>query len=123
MLTPQLFTAYPSRKSGAPGSVVHAYFAAVRDKDAVTMRRLFEQDAELVASGSSVVGREAIAAFYEQGAFNFSDLDPNPGPLQLSGSRVDVEIDLRMNRRHHKLMDTFELAGSRIKRLEIAFLS
>lgn len=113
----------PEPEVRAPGSVVHAYFAAVRDKDGVTMRRLFEQDAELVASGSSVVGREAIAAFYEQGAFNFSDLDPNPGPLQVNGSLVDVEIDLRMNGQHHKVTDTFELAGSRIKRLEITFLS
>jgi predicted TIM-barrel fold metal-dependent hydrolase len=113
----------PEPEVRAPGSVVHAYFAAVRDKDGVTMRRLFEQDAELVASGSSVVGREAIAAFYEQGAFNFADLDPNPGSLQLNGSRVDVEIDLQMNGQHHRVTDTFELAGSRIKRLEITFLS
>ena len=111
----------PDRRS--PGSPVHSYFAAVRDKDPAAILRLFDSDAELVTSGTSVVGNQAIASFYENGAFNFPDLDPSPGRLRIDGPLVRVDIDLQMNGSHHKVSDTFELSGTRIRRLEINFLS
>lgn len=107
--------------SRAPGGVVHAYFAAVRNKDGAAMRKLFTTDAELSTGGSAVSGTEAIASFYEQGAFSYADLDPRPGPLEVEGSRVRVDIDLHMDGQLHHVKDTFELAGNLIRHLDIAF--
>ena len=113
----------PEPEGRSPGSPVQAYFAAVRDRDGAAMRLLFDSEAELVTSGTCIAGSQAIASFYEGGAFNVADLDPRPGPLRIDGPRVHVDIDLQMNGRHHRVSDTFEVSGSRIKRLEIEFLS
>jgi hypothetical protein len=105
-----------------PAAVVARYFTAIRSRDARALRELFDPGAELVTAGTTVKGTDAIAEFYETGAFGYDDLWPNPGPLEVDGRRVTVVIDLRMGGTDHTVADTFEVGAGRIKRLEIAFL-
>jgi hypothetical protein len=103
--------------------VVEGYFTAIRERDANALRRLFAPDGELVTAGTTVRGTDAIAAFYETGAFGYDDLWPRPGPLDIDGDRVTVPIDLRMGGTDHNVVDTFFVSDGRIRRLEIVFLS
>jgi hypothetical protein len=105
-----------------PDAVVESYFTAIRERDGGALRRLFAPEAELVAAGTTVRGTDAIAEFYETGAFGYDDLWPRPGPLEIDGGRVTVVIDLRMGGTDHTVADTFEVSGGKIARLEIAFL-
>ena len=105
-----------------PAAVVGRYFAAIRARDGRALRELFDPGAELVTAGTTVKGTDAIADFYETGAFGYDDLWPNPGPLDIDGRRVKVVIDLRMGGTDHTVADTFEVAAGKIQRLEIAFL-
>jgi ketosteroid isomerase-like protein len=99
--------------------VVHAYFAAIRAKDAGALGALFTDDAELVTLAGTFTGPDAIAGFYRDLAFKTDDLWPEPGPLISDGVRVAVEIRLRVNGNVSLVGDFFTLRAGRIARLLI----
>jgi len=102
-----------------PEQVVHAYFDAIRARDAEALARLFSPDAELVTPAGTFRGRDGIAGFYRDVAFLLEDLWPEPGPLSIDGDQVTVEIDLRMNGDTSRVNDIFTLGGKSITRLVI----
>jgi ketosteroid isomerase-like protein len=98
---------------------VHAYFGAIRDKNADALRALFTSDGELVTLAGTFVGPDAIAGFYRDLAFTVEDLWPDPGPFAVDGDRVAVEIRLRINGAVSHVADFFTLDAGRISRLVI----
>ena len=110
----------PSRFSGAAGTI-RDYFTAVTLRDGPALGRLFAPDAELWSGEARFVGADAIRRFYEEGAFSFDDLLPQPGPLDIhDGERcVEVTINLRIAGSPRLVHDVFELTENRITRLEI----
>ncbi len=112
----------PSRWSG-PSAVASDYFSAVTMRDTEALRQLFLPDAVLDAQGTRYEGAEAIASFYEEGAFLFEDLLPTPGPFQVTGSQVVVEIDLHIAGTDSRVVDTFQVTGGRIRSLLIEGLT
>jgi hypothetical protein len=99
--------------------VVHAYFAAIRAKDADALRGLFTDDAALITLAGTFTGPDAIAGFYRDLAFQTDDLWPEPGPLIVDGARIAVEIRLRINGKVSLVGDFFDLRDGRIARLLI----
>ena len=99
------------------------YFLAITMRDSDALRRLFAHDAVLDAQGTIYEGTEAIARFYEEGAFHFADLLPHPGPFRTEGNQVVVEIGLHIAGTDSKVVDTFEIAGDRIRSLLIEGLT
>jgi ketosteroid isomerase-like protein len=99
--------------------VVHAYFAAIRAKDADSLRALFTDDGELVTLAGTFTGPDAIAGFYRDIAFQTDDLWPEPGPPIVEGRRVAVEIRLRVNGNVSLVGDFFTLRDDQIARLLI----
>jgi ketosteroid isomerase-like protein len=100
-------------------SVIHAYFDAIRNRDADALRGFFTDDAQLTTLAGTFVGPDAIAAFYRDLAFTIDDLWPEPGPVLVDGDDAAVEIRLRMNGKVTLVGDFFTLAGGRIARLAI----
>ncbi len=99
--------------------MVGAYFAAVTAHDVDAVQACFTPDAELVTAAGTYRGAAAIGDFYREGAFQFEDLTPAPGPLLVDGTRVAVEIDLLMGGEHSPVADFFTIEGGRISRLVI----
>ncbi len=112
----------PSRWGG-PAGVVADYFAAVTIRDAQMLRQLFAPDAFLDAQGSVHDGVDAIARFYEEGAFQFGDLLPHPGPLISREDDLVVEIDLHIAGIDSSVVDTFQIADGHIRSLRIEGLT
>jgi predicted TIM-barrel fold metal-dependent hydrolase len=112
----------PSSRPG-PVGVVADYFAAVTMQDTPALRRLFAPNALLDAQGQIHRGVEAIARFYEEGAFRFEDLLPRPGPVTRRGDALVVEIDLHVAGTDSRVVDTFEIADGRITAMRIEGLS
>jgi ketosteroid isomerase-like protein len=100
-------------------ATVHAYFAAIRARDADGLATLFSTDAELVTAAGTFHGRDAIGGFYRDLAFMVADLLPDPGALVADGDRIAVEIDLRMNGTISPVADFFTFSGGAITRLVI----
>ena len=98
---------------------IHAYFAAIRARDADALGDLFTDDAELVNGAGTFSGRDAIVGFYRDLAFTIDDLWPEPGPLIVDGDRVAVEIRLRMGGGTTLVGDVFTLENGRIARVAI----
>ena len=98
---------------------IHAYFAAIRARDAEALRALFTDDAELVSAAGTFTGGDAIVGFYRDLAFTVDDLWPEPGPLIVDGDRVAVEIRLRIGGATTLVGDVFTSSGDRIARLAI----
>ena len=98
---------------------IHAYFAAIRARDADALAALFTDDAELVSVAGTFSGRAAIVGFYRDLAFTVDDLWPEPGPLIVDGDRVAVEIRLRMGGGTTLVGDVFTLADGLIARVAI----
>jgi ketosteroid isomerase-like protein len=98
---------------------IHAYFAAIRARDADALGALFTDDAELVTAAGTFCGRDAIVGFYRDLAFGIDDLSPQPGAFIVDGDRVAVEIELRMGGRVSLVADVFTLAKGRIARVAI----
>src|ERR1700722_6857895 len=112
----------PSRWRG-PAAVAADYFLAITMRDGDALRRLFAHDAVLDAQGTIYDGTEAIARFYEEGAFKFADLLPQPGSFRVDDSQVVVEIDLHIAGTDSQVVDTFEMAGGQIRSLLIEGLT
>jgi hypothetical protein len=102
-----------------PAAVVMDYFLAITMRDVDALAPLFTPDAVLDAQGTVYRGHEAISRFYAEGAFSFDDLLPTPGPLAVDGDTVVVVIDLRIAGGRGDVVDTFEIAGDRIRSLRI----
>ena len=100
---------------------VHAYFAAIRARDADALRALFTDDAQLVTVTGTYAGADAIAGFYRDVAFTIDDLWPDPGELIVDGTRIAVEIRLRMGGNTTLVADVFTMtpAGDQIERVAI----
>ncbi len=98
---------------------IHAYFGAIRARNADALGALFTDDAELVSAAGTFSGRDAIVGFYRDLAFTVADLWPDPGPLIVDGDRVAVEIRLRIGGTTTLVGDVFTLAGGRIARVAI----
>jgi len=109
--------------SGGPAGVVGDYFAAVTMRDTAALRRLFASDAVVEAQGTRYDGNETISRFYEEGAFRFEDLLPVPGPLRITGNRVEVEINLRVAGTDSTVVDIFETVDGQIRSLRIEGLT
>jgi predicted TIM-barrel fold metal-dependent hydrolase len=112
----------PSRWDG-PAAVVAEYFAAVTMRDVEALSRVFAPDAVLDAQGGLYRGADAIARFYEAGAFRFDDLRPNPGPVTTIGNELVVEIDLHVAGTDSEVVDTFQVADGHIRSLRIEGLT
>ena len=112
----------PPRWTG-PAAVAADYFLAITMRDTDALRRLFAPDAVLDAEGTIYEGIEAIARFYDEGAFKFADLLPHPGPQRIDDDQIVVEIDLRIAGLSSKVVDTFRVAGGHIRALRIEGLS
>lgn len=108
----------PPRRRGQLG-VVDAYFTAVTLRDRAGLERIFAPHAVLDAGGTLVEGNGAIARFYAEGAFCFTDLLPRPGPVTVDGDRAEVRIDVRLGGADAVFDDVFTLAGDKIARLAI----
>jgi len=114
----------PPRHAG-PARVAQRYFAAVTTKDVDAIRSLFSPDAVLTtgpAGENTVKGADEIARFYAEGPFGYDDLAPNPGPLQVDGGRVVVDIELHIDGTDIPVRDIFYVSGDRIDKLEIITL-
>jgi len=110
----------PPRYTG-PASVVQSYFAAILARDVDGIRSAFTDDAVLTAGEARIEGALQIARFYAEGAFAFEDLTPDPGPMQVDGDKVQVDIALRIGGSDVPVRDLFVIDGERdrIARLEI----
>lgn len=125
----------PARRGG-PAGIVDAYFRAITLRDGSAIAELFAPHAELhtggilasISEGSvkesseCIVGADAIREFYERGAFTFDDLLPHPGSFEVTETRVEVPIDLRIAGSHRTVHDIFEVVDDRIQRLDILTL-
>jgi len=100
-------------------NAIYAYFAAIRARDADALGALFTDDAELVTTAGTFAGRDAIVSFYRDLAFGIDDLSPEPGAFIVDGTRVAVEIELRMGGRVSLVADVFTLSKGRIARVAI----
>ncbi len=112
----------PPRWSG-PAGVAADYFQALTMRDTDALRRLFAPDAVLDAQGTVHEGVEAIARFYEDGAFKFTDLLPHPGSYRIDGDQVQVEIGLHIAGTDSTVVDTFQMESGRIRSLIIEGLT
>lgn len=112
-------TTVPSRFLSSGTDTVHAYFDAIRRRDADAFRTLFTADAELVTAAGTFIGIEAIVSFYRDLAFTIEDLWPDPGPLIVDGDRIAVEIQLRMAGETASVADVFTMSDGRIERVAI----
>jgi ketosteroid isomerase-like protein len=99
--------------------VVHAYFEAIRARDAEALHPLFRADAELVTAAGTFHGPDAIAGFYRDLAFQIEDLWPEPGRLLVDGDHIAVEIRLRMSGAVSPVGDFFTFDDGLISRLVI----
>jgi predicted TIM-barrel fold metal-dependent hydrolase len=112
----------PPRLTG-PAAVTADYFLAITMRDTDAIRRLFAHDAVLDAQGTVYEGVDAIARFYDEGAFRFADLLPHPGALRSDDDQIVVDIDLHLAGMDTKLVDTFNVAGGQIRSLRIEGLT
>jgi hypothetical protein len=108
----------PSRLEG-PAGVVSDYFAAVTAHDADLLRGLFAGDAVFDVDGEVRRGHDAILDYYLQRTFTFEDFRPSPGPLQLNGTAVTVDIDVHLGGADNRVRDVFEIRDERITSLTV----
>ncbi len=108
----------PTRRAGAAG-VIDDYFAAVTAQDPELLRRLFAPDAVFDVDGECRTGHEAILGYYTDHTFVFEDFRPDPGPLDVEGTTVTVDIDVHLGGADRTVRDVFETDGMRITSLRV----
>jgi predicted TIM-barrel fold metal-dependent hydrolase/ketosteroid isomerase-like protein len=108
----------PRRREGVAG-LIDDYFAAVTAQDSAFLRRLFAPDAEFDVDGDCRTGHEAILAYYADRTFVFEDFRPAPGPLEVDGTTVTVDIDVHLGGAERTVRDVFETDGERITALRV----
>jgi hypothetical protein len=109
----------PSHHEG-PAAVIHDYFSAVTAHDAALLRSLFSPSATMVVDTTRLEGIDAIMGYYAQQAFTFDDFRPDPGPLEVTGHRVSVSIDVHLGGQDRTVSDVFEIDGRRITSLRVS---
>ncbi len=108
----------PSRRAGTAG-VIDDYFAAVTAHDAERLRRLFARNAILDVDGELCTGHDAILGYYRDHTFGFDDFRPAPGPFDVDGSIVTVDIDVHLGGAERSVRDVFETNGQHITALRV----
>ncbi len=108
----------PPRRAGVAG-VIDDYFAAVTAHDAERLRRLFAPDAVFDVDEELRTGHDAILGYYRDHTFGFDDFRPAPGPLEVDGSTVTVDIDVHLGGATRTVRDVFETDGERITSLRV----
>ncbi len=108
----------PSRRP-APAGIIDDYFAAVTAHDTDMLRGLFAPDATFDVDGDRRQGRDAILAYYGGHTFGYADFRPDPGPLQMDGSSVTVDIDVHLGGSTSRVRDVFETEGELITGLVV----
>ena len=103
----------PPRQTGAAG-IVGEYFAAVTAQDPGRLRRLFAADGVLDVDGDVRRGHDEVLSYYTERTFVYEDFRPSPGPLQVEGTTVTVDIDVHLGGSHTMVRDVFETDGERI---------
>ena len=111
-------TGLPSRHVG-PAALIGDYFAAVTAQDPELLRGLFAPDARFDVDGDRRAGHEDILRYYADHTFVFEDFRPDPGPLQVDGSTVTVDIDVHLGGAERTVRDVFETDGGRITALQV----
>jgi len=108
----------PPRHVG-PAGLVGDYFAAVTAQDPGLLRALFAPDAVFDVDGDRRRGHEDILAYYRDHTFVFEDFRPDPGPLEVDGPTVTVDIAVHLGGAEHSVRDVFETDGGRITALRV----
>ena len=106
----------PSRYDGAAG-LIGDYFAAVTAQDPDRLRTLFARDATFDVDGDRRQGRDDILRYYTERTFTFPDFRPAPGPLEIDGSTVMVDIDVHIGGADSSVRDVFETDAGHITSL------
>jgi ketosteroid isomerase-like protein len=106
----------PRRYDGAAG-LIDDYFAAVTAHDTDMLRGLFAPDAVFDVDGDVRRGHDDILGYYTERTFTFDDFRPSPGPLQVDGKTVSVDIDVHIGRADNTVRDVFEIDGGHITSL------
>ena len=88
-------------------------------QDPELLRGLFAPDARFDVDGDRRVGHEDILHYYTDHTFVFEDFRPDPGPLQVEGSTVTVDIDVHLGGAERTVRDVFETDGGRITALQV----
>jgi len=108
----------PARRVGLAG-VMDDYFAAVTAQDPGLLSTLFSPDAALHSGDVHLTGRDAVLSYYTANTFTFPDFRPAPGPLDVDGNRVTVDIDVHMGGADRRVHDVFEFRDGVISSLII----
>jgi predicted TIM-barrel fold metal-dependent hydrolase len=109
----------PSHLSG-PEAVMADYFTAVTAQDVDRLAGLFTDDAVLESGTTRLEGRDAVLGYYIANTFTFEDFRPVPGPLEVQGDRVTVDLQVHLGGQDRSVHDVFVLAGERIAALSIS---
>ena len=108
----------PPRHGGLEG-LIDDYFAAVTAHDTDLLRSLFTPDAVFDVDGDVRTGHDDILAYYTGRTFTFDDFRPSPGPRQVDGTTVTVDIDVHLGGADNTVRDVFETDGARITSLQV----
>ncbi len=108
----------PRRHEGLAG-LMDDYFAAVTAHDTDLLRSLFAPEAVFDVDGDVRHGHDDILAYYTGRTFTFDDFRPAPGPLQVDGTTVTVDIDVHLGGSDSTVRDVFETDGTRITSLRV----
>ncbi len=103
----------------APAGIIDDYFAAVTARDTEMLRGLFAPDAAFDVDGDRRTGHDAILAYYTEKTFTYDDFRPTPGPAQVSGTSVTVDLDVHIGGADSHVRDVFETDGTRITSLVV----
>jgi hypothetical protein len=74
----------------------------------------------MVVDTTRLEGIDAIMGYYARQAFTFDDFRPDPGPLDVTGPRVSVSIDVHLGGQDRTVSDVFEIDGSHITSLRVS---
>jgi predicted TIM-barrel fold metal-dependent hydrolase len=108
----------PSRRP-APAGIIDDYFAAVTAHDVDLLRRLFAPDATFDVDGDRRHGHDDILRYYTTHTFVHDDFRPVPGPLEVDGHHVAVDIDVFLGGAESRVRDEFDTDGERITALRV----
>ncbi len=108
----------PSRRP-APAGIIDDYFAAVTAHDLDMLRGLFAPDAAFDVDGDRRRGHDDILAYYTEHTFVHEDFRPTPGPLQVDGTTVTVDLEVDLGGATSSVRDVFETDGEQITGLRV----
>jgi predicted TIM-barrel fold metal-dependent hydrolase len=108
----------PSRRP-APAGIIDDYFAAVTTQSVDMLRGLFAPDATFDVDGDRRRGHDDVLAYYTEHTFVHDDFRPTPGPLQVDGTSVTVDIDVDLGGSTSSVRDVFETDGEQITSLRV----